>query len=333
MRYPALVLITALAGVFPAAVTAQQSTVDEVDQAVKDAYPAEMRPLPPPPGAPAFQQRSCSAVYNRAGDGAPKLIAAAYTNGVSGRVVMLSYSKGPAGKGVANALAEITDRDLYFLGERCEVSIVDLADPASSSSPLKNTIKVSFEGADWFFLWNGTQLVSIGAVQQEFGADQPPYTALSQTQIVDVERSGARQIVSVNGDSDQLPRDDGIAATATRTLFRFNGTRYAATRTFHFWASFDAQPGAPSTWKQSIVLRSPAASYKLIVVNGSRKGTDRVSSARVVLNGQDVIAGSEVNLATDTLSKTVTLAAQNTIQMTVSGKAGSTVYVMVEPQQ
>lgn len=296
-----------------------QETIDPaVMQAVRAAVPQDVL-------GGAYPLHTCAAVFSRLPDGTPSLVAAGYS--ASGAAVaMLSYRPG-----AATVLDFISHRQLFFPGDTCDASIENLADPALPASPLSKTVVLSFGGPDWFFLWSGTQLVNITAPDRELRPNRPPTTDMYNTRIVDVDHSGPMQIFGTSGEFDKFPRDDGIAATGTWTLFRFNGTRYAPANVFQHFYEYNGNWQHPL--RQRIDMHgTPAASYRLTAVNGTRKGTDRVTGASVVLNGVQILSPADVTEQTERASRTVSLRKKNVIDVTVRGAPDSVLYVMVQKQ-
>ncbi len=76
--------------------------------------------------------------------------------------------------------------------------------------------------------------------------------------------------------------------------------------------------------------KSPAPSYQLEIVNGDRDGSNRVTSAKVEINGATIVLPAEVNQSVETLSQTIQLQKESMIKVTVDGPANSHLYVVVE---
>jgi len=218
-----------------------------------------------------------------------------------------------------------------------------MAGPSDASSLLTRTAHVSFnEGQDWFFIWDGSKLRNITALNYEWGSKNVPNTAINGASIVDIDHSGAMQIVGVNGDGDKFPDDDGIASTGTLTLFRYNGAAYAAANKLLFFQEYE--PNLPKTpgkqaeyqlgtaqWVRSIDMhQTPAPSYQLKIVNGDRDGRNRVTSAKVEINGTVIVSPAEVNQGAETLTKAVQLQKENKVKVTVDGSETSHLYVIVQ---
>lgn len=308
-----------------------QESRKPVDPAVMRAVRANFpRPtLEPFPEHGPYEEHSCAVVFNRAPNGTPRLVAAGYGSDVLGGVAMLSY-----GAGAATVLDSITPHQLGFLGGACDASVVNLANPSLPDSLLAKSIEISYDAGDWFFTWDGSRLENITALDDASSPDQAPGTAMRHVQIVDVDHFGPMQIVGDNDDADKGPQSDGIDASGTETLFRFDGSTYKPARKLQgFWVLDGGQRGAssPSTLTDAIAMHhAPAPSYKLTVVNGTRRGGGRTTGLSIVLNGTQIIAPADVNQTTGILSRTISLRKVNTVRFISWGPPDSVVYVMIE---
>ena len=72
------------------------------------------------------------------------------------------------------------------------------------------------------------------------------------------------------------------------------------------------------------------AGCRIVVVNGNADGSDRISSASIFLNGVQILGPSDFNQRTDSLIKPVSLAASNTLEITLNSAPGSFLTVDVE---
>jgi hypothetical protein len=79
--------------------------------------------------------------------------------------------------------------------------------------------------------------------------------------------------------------------------------------------------GRPNTYQDVFQACSTTATYKLVVENGEG-GKDRLSSASVSLNGQEVVRENEFNQRIDKIEKTVTLQSENTLDVKLASGPG-----------
>lgn len=332
-----------------------QQTSAAVLQNAEAAFPQGLRYVGTPPsglGAPVNPYNTCAAVFNQSADGTPDLIAAAYS-GYGVEIAMVTYQAGMAQivDAVQDNWPHHTNKihQFNFVGGPCEISIENLADPTQSDSLLTRTVKVSFDGQDWYFLWDGKKLRNITALMPGGIPDlnippdpnTPPDSYMHTSHLVDVDHKGTMQIIG-NGDYrgfDNFPQDDGITETGTKLLFRYNGTVYQLAKILLLSDECEPQPTnwnetTNGPWSGNIGVinmhQAPAPSYRLLLVNGDRDGNNRVRSAKVAINGVTVVSSAEINQGVETLVRTIQLEKENSIKVTVDGPSGSHVYVIVE---
>jgi hypothetical protein len=314
-----------------------QTPSPTVVQAAEALFPQDLRYVGKP--IPEDPYDTCVTVFSSNVDGTPSLIAAAY-DGDGAEIAMLAYS--PSG---ANIISAVTNQQFWLAEGQCELQIVNLADPDHPDSPLAKAINVMFGGPTWSFIWDGEKLQNITALQKGSyswrGKDVPNsdfYGAL----IVDIDHNGPMQIVGTKKEGDNFADVDGIMATKTLTLFRYNGTKYAPVKTLQYLEKYG--PNLPETpvelaeykfgtaqWTQEIDMHNtPAPNYNLRIVNGDRDGSNRVTSAKVEVNGVTIILSTEINQAVETLNRKIQLKKQNQVKVTVDGPAKSHLYVTVE---
>src|SRR5262249_18569581 len=88
--------------------------------------------------------------------------------------------------------------------------------------------------------------------------------------------------------------------------------------------------GSPNRFTDTFQSCSTAAQYKMVVVNGSSEGKDRISSASIILNGTQVFGPSDFNQHVARLEKPVTLARDNQLSVRLASKPGSFLTIEVE---
>jgi hypothetical protein len=96
---------------------------------------------------------------------------------------------------------------------------------------------------------------------------------------------------------------------------------------------FSRGKGQPVSGSFAFAVRDPSARYDLNVYNGGTGLgsllTDRVSSAVISLNGTPVYLQNDFNQRVGTLTRSVSLAADNRVEVLLNGKPGGTLYVEV----
>lgn len=302
-----------------------QALSPEEQQALDSAFPQDLRAgKADGVGTP---QNTCGVTYQSAGP--TPLVVAGFADGTVGRVSMMRYIRGSGG--TMTPLFTLDEHDFGFGGTTCRASLVNLADPAQKHAPLAKVIKLTFDdGADWYFTWDGSSLVSIGATSPAQVPGLPADTAMYHSQPVDADRTGTLELV---GEGDAAagfdPGADPVRGPAV--LFRFDGTRYQPARTSLFWGIFDAQQGLGYEWTSTFRVEAPENPYTLRILNGTRRGTDRVTAAVVGLNGRPVVGATDVSTGVATLDRTVTLApGKNVLTVKSSGPVEAVMYVIVE---
>lgn len=333
------IAVTGLALSAPVGLTAQESDQTPnpaVMQAVEAAFPKELRYAKDEESGNDYS--TCAAVFSKNADGTPSLIATAYSGGLV-ELDMLAYASG-----AAKIISTIPQGQFGLEGGACGLGIDNLADPEHPGSSLARTIEVSFhDGPSWFFTWDGKKLQNITAFRvDQVGGTDTPESEMREAKVVDVDHAGAMQIVGSNGDFENFQGDDGIMSSGTYTLYRFNGKVYAPAKTLILIEEFE--PNLPQThddlasyksddarWVTAIGMhKAPAPSYQLTIVNGDRDGSNRVSSAKVEVDGVTFIQSNEVNQGVEMLTRTIQLQKESVIKVTVDGPAKSHLYVMVE---
>ena len=87
---------------------------------------------------------------------------------------------------------------------------------------------------------------------------------------------------------------------------------------------FDRTTGSPNQYVEQFSLPAGFISpITLHIQNGANDGTHRVSSATVKLNGADIVSPSDLNQNVASLDRTVTLAANNQLDVRVASAPGS----------
>src|SRR5260370_26114168 len=87
---------------------------------------------------------------------------------------------------------------------------------------------------------------------------------------------------------------------------------------------FDRHTGQPVNVVENFSIPAEAiAPFTILVQNGTTDGSGRVSSATIRLNGADVFTPNNFNQTVGSLTKTVTLAASNTLEVKLASAPGS----------
>ncbi len=337
LRLLALIGFILTAPVASSAQDADQQPSPAVMQAVESAFPKELRY--PKDEESGDENSTCAAVFSKNADGTPSLLATAYSGDLV-ELAMVAYTSG-----AAKIISTIPQAQFGLEGGACGLGIDNLADPEHPGSSLAKTIEVSFhDGPSWFFTWDGKEFQNITAFRvDKVGGIDTPESEMREAEVVDIDHAGAMQIVGSNGDFENFQGDDGIMSSGTYTLYRYDGKIYAPAKTLIVIRQFEPNlPGTPdevaayrsdvaAPWVFGVGMhQTPAPSYQLTIVNGDRDGSNRVTSAKIEIDGVTVIQSTEVNQNVENLARTVQLQKESKIKVTVDGPAKSHLYVMVE---
>src|SRR5271157_6387722 len=81
--------------------------------------------------------------------------------------------------------------------------------------------------------------------------------------------------------------------------------------------------GKPQTLTDTFLNCEKAAQYQMVVTNGNPNGTNRVSSATILLNGTEVVGPSDLNQNVAEVMKPVAVVGTNTLTTTLKSAPGS----------
>ncbi len=238
----------------------------------------------------------CFVVFDTLPSGEPKTIMAAYAEGDI-RVIQ------EQGDGSYGVIFEPTG--FLFGGLTCDVELVDLDLDA------RMEVKFSFTGmriftADWYFRWDGLQLINLtptrGTTRQR--------TDLSTTDPLDLDHDGIKEIISI-GDSSLLADETGAVPNAPKEVYKSLGGPYTFERTLSYYGVFQRTTGSPNDFQEGLAFASePTGGFVLKVINGDHDGSKRVASARIVVNGVEVLSPLHFSQQVEFLTIPVSLVLQ-----------------------
>lgn len=309
LRYVALTIVSCLvlgAILWTEFVQGQSATPEQI---VEQFYPQVLIDRASAhPGVPLSRQ-SAFAVYERFLDGAPRTIIAAYSNGVEGAIRVLQVQTGTSftvvfeslGIGDANPSVELAD-----------------VDADGTNEVIVKTISFTGITTSFVFRYDRGTLLSIG-----------PSDALSNADLVDLDHDGTLAIASL-----EEPRPSAEADNVREggyRIYKLWGGRYVLAQRLLYLAPFVRHKGTPETITETFALFGDSTGpYVLRLVNGERGGGRRVSSARIVLNGIEVLSPDNFSQQVEFLSLPVTLLPRNTIEVTLAGEPLGEIFVTVE---
>ncbi|HSY50656.1 MAG TPA: hypothetical protein VLC46_17760 [Thermoanaerobaculia bacterium] len=303
----AVVLTTPVAGSAPAA------TVQNV---VARFFPAALTLDSQNNSVPGEDRHSAFVVGDLNHDGS-QYICAVYWNNDSGAISVLS----PAGDG--SVVASILPR--YMGGVEGEVELLDLDHDGRPEIVVTISRSRGLPGT-WIFKWTGTALRLIGPIHR--GGDAYD-SDLADATFLDVDGDGTVALVDHHVGGRICDDCDDYEQFS---LFRMQNGDLKLSGRLDSFLQFTRGTGAPTARTATFTVAvNPSAARQLIVVNGERDGSARVSSAQIVLNGQPVVGPSNFNQKVGVIHLPVALSENNTLTVTLDGKPGGTVTLLLLP--
>jgi len=239
-------------------------------------------------------------------------VIAAYAFGGDGALVVLK-------KGLDGTYSEVARARQSAVGVRCELSFQDI-DGDGVAEVIVKFYGAGLNSADYIYKWSGSALSAIAL-------ENTPTDHLQNTEFLDLLHDGTLQILER---ASNPPRGDGSEDESSRLL------RYSNAAWTDMGPLIIAQPltrgsGKPATESSSFYLAADAQQpYTLYLVNGTSDGKNRISSATITLNGQQVIAQSAFNQNIEKISTKVSLnAGENLISFQVDGEPGSKAFLYI----
>lgn len=122
----------------------------------------------------------------------------------------------------------------------------------------------------------------------------------------------------------ELRLSGGLITAATQAQAGVSTTFFGPRR-------FERKKGQPVTETERFTLPPDTVGpFTLNVQNGEPGGANRISSATIMLNGAEIFRQSDFNQNVPTLSRTVTLAASNTLEVKLASSPGSFIIINVK---
>jgi len=278
-------------------------------QLVDNAYPAELE-------ASRDQDASrfstfVAADLNRSGQ---TFLIALYTNGTQAAVSVLDRG--------GRVLAHTDLR--YLKGFRGELQLLDLDGDGVPEIIAQLTAGHGYGVPDsWVFAWRNGQLALISPTAT---AGKLPVSLLSQIAAVDLDGSGKLSLLAFPG----VRRDDdgNVVANGDVAVYALsNGQLTPTTTAFSYAQAFYRRTTGPT--KTVKTFSSLAGARKLRIINGIAPNGSAVDSARVTLNGAEVVHPADFKPKAHVIDVPVQLAAENRLEVELTGKPGSGIWVAV----
>jgi hypothetical protein len=296
------------------AVAQQDTPATDVQAIVDKFFPETLPQIPAQEGEPAVPRSSSFVVYDSFSDGTPQTIIAAYTNGAGAAIRGIRA-------GAARAYSVVYEPANFQFdgGPDCSVELVDV--DFDGVKELFVSFQ-RFEGPpqDWVFRWDGSQFRSLGPTEKDRNGVESSLLTLAT--LVDLDHASPLSLTAYTA-----PADPDFL------LYRFSGGMFVPDRPVPFIVTFEKCGGRePESWQSVFNHTGPAAPHTLRIINGERDGSLRVDGARVVLNGAEIVSPGNFNSYVEFLTIAVSLQAENTIEITVTGSAPGKVLVAIEGQ-
>ena len=278
-------------------------------QLVDNAYPPELEASRDPDSS-RFSTFA-AADLNRNGQ---TLLIALYTNGTQAAISVLD----PGGR----VLSHPDFR--YLKGFRGELQLVDLDGDGVPEIIAQLTAGHGYGIPDsWVFAWRNGQLALISPTAT---ASKLPVSLLSQIAAVDLDGSGKLSLLAFPG----VQRDDNgnVVANGDVAVYSLsNGQLTHMTTAFSYAQAFYRRTTGPT--KAVKTFSSPAGARKLRIINGIAPNGSAVDSARVTLNGTEVVHPANFKPKAHVIDVPVQLGLENRLEVELTGKPGSGIWVAI----
>jgi hypothetical protein len=278
-------------------------------QLVDNAYPADLF-ASRDPDAPSRFSTFVAADLNRNGQ---PLLVALYTNGTRAGISVLDRSG-----------HVLSHPDLPFLkGFRGELEAIDLDGDGVPEIIARFVSGHGYGIPDsWVFAWRNGALTLISPTATAYNLR---VTLLSQVAAVDMDGSGKLSLLAFPGvhrdDSGKLVDDGDVE------LYAFsNGQITATTTAFSYVKPFFRRTSGPT--KSVANFAATPGRKTLRIINGANPG-QAVDSGRVTLNGVDVVRPADFKPKAHVIDVPVQLKSQNHLDIELTGKPDSGIWVMV----
>lgn len=265
----------------------------------------------------------CAEMLTNDRDDGPDLVAAAFDGTGGIEIAMLSVEDGRA-----EILDAVNNSKFSFVNAPCTAYAYNLANPsAPDDSLLAHAVDISFGGEDWFFGWNGQKLVNLTPTN-DFQKMTPPITDIYGANVVDIDRTGPLQIMGTARAPDRFPRSDGIASSGSWTLFRYNRKKFVPTENYKVF--IDASGISDYVEYGYGMHRTPAPSYIMTILNGTRDGRRRVKGATITLDGVKIFGPGQINKSEGMVSQVVNLKHMGEIDVNIQGGSHAVFYILIQ---
>jgi hypothetical protein len=296
----------------------------DAQQIVNQFFPVSLAVAPEAtPGSWVSRKRdSAFVIFEQLPDGRPATILAAYTNGIGGAIRLIRAQP----DGSYSVVFEPSGLDLGGFTVSCLLLDVD---GDSRPEGIVSFASYRAQTSEWVFRWNGPALENLTPMRQDESGLQA--TLLMLAKFVDLDHDGKLEIIS---EENYPPREtESGAALGGSVVYKLDGNQYTVDRPILYWGTFVRRTGQPQTETYEFsLLEDSSGPYTLKLTNGDANGGKRVSSARIVVNGAEVLSPNNLSQQVEFLTLPVSLVQKNTIQVTLAGTPLGHVFITIQDQ-
>jgi hypothetical protein len=251
------------------------------------------------------QKENCFVVLSSDVVGAPTKIAAVYTNGIEGVLRVL------IGSGSSFAVDAESGATTFMIGHKCAITAIDLTGDGAPE------LYINFGRAQaWVYALSGSTLTNLTPVETYSGRDM---TRLYGPALCDVRHDGTVQVCTA--------ADDDVPAM----VYRSTGTTLVPERFALTVLRFQADWVVDAKTASFSLLQDSVGPFTVRIVNGDRNGQHRVTSGSVRVNNVERITSSQLTDSVEFIEAEISgsLLASNEISVSLTGAAGSAIFVIV----
>lgn len=319
-----VLLLVLGATLLPRRTDGNQSGGTSAGQIVSQFFPATLASGPEvTPGSWVEQTReSAHVVLETQPDGRPRALLAAYTNGVSGAIRLILLQ----GDDSYQVVQEPSGLDLG--GPYVSAELLDV-DGDSRMDAVVHFSSFRAQTTEWIFRWNGSSVENLTPLLPEDLGSKSSQLVLSK--FVDLDLDGKLEIISEENYPPQT--DENGYALGGSVVFKLGATGYVVDRPLLSWGNFVRRSGPPRTdATEFLLLADSSGPYTLKLTNGAFGGSKRVSSARIVLNGTEILAPNQFSQQIEFLTVSVNLQKENRMEVTLAGIPLGEVWITIEDE-
>lgn len=230
-------------------------------------------------------------------------------------------------EGGSAVLAGADCEDCTLVGEAPRIERIDVDRSGRPQFLVEVTTGQYNRATQAVFRWNGTALELVGPF--ETSSDGTRDLALREGQFVDLDGDGSLEAINLPDVSNTILADGDEAHQYI--VYKLSGGVYARSDILFdvFQAYRASRNGRPDI---NFAVADPGQSHILTVANGDGRDRTAVSGAEIRLNGVLIAGPDRINQQTRTLRIPVTVSAHNTLSVTVTGEAFSSLYVGIGPE-